>query len=76
MRGNAFDDDSGSSFVLVNDEERHRLWPIFADVAGSWRVVYGETDRAARPRYIERPSTDIRPRSLREGLAAGRPAHR
>jgi hypothetical protein len=29
---NPFDDDNGSFFVLVNDEEQHSLWPLFADV--------------------------------------------
>jgi len=44
---NPFDDDNGSFFVLVNDEEQHSLWPAFADVPAGWRVVYGEADRAA-----------------------------
>ena len=32
MSINPFDDDNGSLFVLVNDEEQHSLWPAFADV--------------------------------------------
>jgi uncharacterized protein YbdZ (MbtH family) len=42
-----FDDDNDSFFVLVNDEERHSLWPTFADVPTGWRVVYTEADRVA-----------------------------
>jgi MbtH protein len=42
---NPFDDDAGSFFVLVNDEEQHSLWPAFADVPAGWRVVYGEAAR-------------------------------
>ncbi len=68
---NPFDDDRGSFFVLVNDEEQHSLWPAFADVPAGWRVVYGEADRAACLDYIEQNWTDIRPKSLRERLAAG-----
>jgi uncharacterized protein YbdZ (MbtH family) len=68
---NPFDDDEGSFFVLVNDEEQHSLWPAFADVPAGWRVVYGEADRAACLDYIEQNWTDIRPKSLRERLAAG-----
>ncbi len=68
---NPFDDDSGSFFVLVNDEEQHSLWPAFADVPAGWRVVYGEADRAACLDYIEQNWTDIRPKSLRERLAGG-----
>jgi glycopeptidolipid biosynthesis protein len=59
-------------FVLVSDEEQHSLWPAFADVPAGWRVVYGESDRAACLDYIEQNWTDIRPKSLRERLAAGR----
>jgi uncharacterized protein YbdZ (MbtH family) len=69
---NPFDDDNGSFFVLVNDEEQHSLWPTFADVPAGWRMVYGEADRAACLDYIEQNWTDIRPKSLRERLAAGR----
>lgn len=38
MSTNPFDDDNGSFFVLVNDEEQHSLWPAFADIpaAGRW----------------------------------------
>lgn len=69
---NPFDDDNGSFFVLVNDEEQHSLWPAFADVPAGWRVVYGETDRAACLEYIEQNWPDIRPKSLRDRLASGR----
>jgi uncharacterized protein YbdZ (MbtH family) len=69
---NPFDDDNGSFFVLVNDEEQHSLWPTFADVPAGWRVVYGEADRAACLDYIEQNWPDIRPKTLRERLAAGR----
>ena len=69
---NPFDDDNGSFLVLVNDEEQHSLWPAFGDVPAGWRVVYGEADRAACLDYIEQNWPDIRPKSLRETLAAGR----
>jgi uncharacterized protein YbdZ (MbtH family) len=72
LQANPFDDDSGSFFVLVNDEEQHSLWPAFADVPAGWRVVYGEADRAACLDYIEQNWADIRPKSLRERLAEGR----
>jgi uncharacterized protein YbdZ (MbtH family) len=69
---NPFDDDNGTFFVLVNDEEQHSLWPTFADVPAGWRTVYGETDRTACLDYIEQNWTDIRPKSLRDRLADGR----
>ncbi|MGE2721065.1 MbtH family protein [Mycolicibacterium celeriflavum] len=72
MSTNPFDDDKGSFFVLVNDEEQQSLWPTFADVPAGWRVAYGHADRDACLRYIEQNWTDIRPKSLRERLATGR----
>src|ERR1700730_16191343 len=61
---NPFDDDNGSFVVLVNDEEQHSLWPVFADVPAGWRVIYGEADRAACLEYIEQNWTDIWPKRL------------
>ncbi|MCV7124302.1 MbtH family protein [Mycobacterium lacus] len=72
MSVNPFDDDSGSFFVLVNDEEQHSLWPTFAEVPAGWRVAYGQATRAACLEYVEQNWTDIRPKSLRARLAQGR----
>ena len=72
MTTNPFDDENGRFFVLVNDKEQHSLWPTFADVPAGWRVVYGEADPAACLDYIEQNWPDIRPKSLRDRLAAGR----
>jgi uncharacterized protein YbdZ (MbtH family) len=68
---NPFDDDGAKFLVLVNDEEQHSLWPVFADVPAGWRVVYGEAERAACLEYVEQNWPDIRPKSLRERLARG-----
>jgi glycopeptidolipid biosynthesis protein len=68
---NPFDDEDGSYLVLVNDEEQHSLWPVFADVPPGWRIVFGEAARADCLEYIEANWTDIRPKSLRERLAQG-----
>lgn len=69
MNTNPFDDDQGSFTVLVNDEEQHSLWPVFAEVPPGWRVVYGEASRDACLHYIEQNWTDIRPKTLRDRLA-------
>jgi uncharacterized protein YbdZ (MbtH family) len=53
-----FDDDNDSFFVLVNDEERHSLWPTFADVPTGWRVVYTEADRVACLTELDRYTTE------------------
>ena len=62
MSINPFDDDNGSFFVLVNDQEQHSLWPAFADVPAGRRVVYGEAARAACLDYVEPNWTDTRPK--------------
>jgi uncharacterized protein YbdZ (MbtH family) len=66
---NPFDDDGARFFVLVNDEEQHSLWPVFADIPAGWRVVYGDAERTACLEYVEQNWPDIRPKSLRERLA-------
>jgi glycopeptidolipid biosynthesis protein len=71
MTTNPFDDDNGSFYVLVNEEEQHSLWPSFADVPAGWRVVHGEADRASCIDYVENHWTDIRPKTLRDRLAKG-----
>ncbi|OBH12845.1 MbtH family protein [Mycobacterium sp. E1747] len=68
MSINPFDDENGTFFVLVNDEEQHSLWPSFADKPAGWRVVYGEATRAECLEYIEQNWTDIRPKSLQESI--------
>ncbi|MDG5481769.1 MbtH family protein [Mycolicibacterium gadium] len=69
MSLNPFDDDNGTFYVLVNNEEQHSLWPTFADVPAGWRVAFGEAPRADCLDYIEQHWPDIRPKSLRERLA-------
>jgi glycopeptidolipid biosynthesis protein len=68
---NPFDDEDASYFVLVNDEEQHSLWPVFAEVPAGWRVVFGEAARAECLAYVEQHWTDIRPKTLRDRLAQG-----
>ena len=70
MSNNPFDDEAGTFYVLVNDEEQHSLWPVFAAVPAGWRVVFGEGARSACLDYIEQNWTDIRPKGLRERLLA------
>ncbi|KEC44025.1 protein MbtH [Mycobacterium tuberculosis KT-0023] len=69
MSTNPFDDDNGAFFVLVNDEDQHSLWPVFADIPAGWRVVHGEASHAACLDYVEKNWTDLRPKSLRDAMA-------
>jgi len=70
MSNNPFDDDNGTFYVLVNDEEQYSLWPVFADLPSGWRVVFGEGDRASCLDYVDKTWTDMRPRTLREAMQA------
>lgn len=67
---NPFDDPNGRFLVLVNGEDQHSLWPSFAPVPNGWRQVFGEDTKEACLNYVETHWTDLRPRSLRESLAA------
>lgn len=69
MSTNPFDDDNGTFYVLVNDEDQHSLWPAFADVPTGWRVVFGAGTRAECLDYVEANWTDLRPRTLREAVS-------
>ncbi len=70
MSSNPFDDEAGTFYVLVNDEEQHSLWPEFAAVPAGWTVVFGAAGRSECLDYVERNWTDIRPLSLRTSLSS------
>jgi MbtH protein len=65
---NPFDDEDGTFFVLVNNEDQYSLWPSFADVPAGWRVVH-EGNRRACLDHVEHHWTDMRPASLRAAMA-------
>lgn len=67
---NPFEDPEGRYYVLVNSEEQHSLWPSFVDVPAGWTAVFGEDSREACLAYVEQHWTDLRPRTLRESMAA------
>ncbi|WP_431042200.1 MbtH family protein [Streptomyces sp. P1-3] len=70
MSSNPFDDADGRFYVLVNEEEQHSLWPSFVEVPDGWRIVFGEDGRQECLDYVEQNWTDLRPKSLREAMAA------
>ncbi|WP_438297323.1 MbtH family protein [Streptomyces sp. HUAS TT7] len=70
MSSNLFDDADGQFYVLVNEEEQHSLWPSFVEVPAGWRVTFGEAGHQECLDYVEKNWTDLRPKSLREAMAA------
>lgn len=66
---NPFEDEEGVFLVLVNDENQHSLWPVFAAVPAGWKVVYGEQTREKCLAYVAEHWTDMRPASLIREMA-------
>ncbi len=56
--------------VLRNAEEQHSLWPAGKPVPAGWESVHGPTDKAACLAWIDAHWTDLRPKSLRDAIAA------
>ncbi|ALD00410.1 hypothetical protein AM609_15005 [Actinomyces sp. oral taxon 414] len=61
---NPFDDPNGEFLVLVNAENQHSIWPVFADVPDGWRQVAGPLGRDAAIEWVDANWTDMRPASL------------
>jgi MbtH protein len=56
--------------VLINDEEQYSLWPADQDVPAGWRATGTEGSKEDCVSYVDEVWTDMRPRSLRERMAA------
>jgi MbtH protein len=67
---NPFEDPDASYLVLVNAEEQHSLWPVFAEVPEGWRSAFGPAGRQDCLDYVEQNWTDLRPKSLIEAMRA------
>jgi MbtH protein len=67
---NPFEDPGAKYLVLINDEGRHSLWPVFADVPDGWEVIFGADGRQECLDFVEKNWTDMRPRSLVRAMAS------
>lgn len=65
---NPFDNPEADFLVLVNNENQHSLWPVFADVPEGWKTVFGKAARQECLDYIEESWTDMRPKSLIDAM--------
>ena len=61
---NPFDDQDADFLVLVNAENQHSLWPVFADVPAGWIKVAGPLKRDAAMEWVDSHWADMRPASL------------
>lgn len=65
-----FDDETIDYFVVVNDEEQYSIWPAHREVPAGWSTVGEARSREECLAHIELTWTDMRPRSVREAIAA------
>ncbi|MFI0817469.1 MbtH family protein [Streptomyces sp. NPDC021098] len=63
-------DDNARYQVLRNDEDQYSLWPADLDVPDGWQTVGKEGTKEECSAYVDEVWTDMRPRSLRERMAA------
>jgi uncharacterized protein YbdZ (MbtH family) len=57
--------------VVVNDEEQYSIWPEGRDIPAGWHPEGFAGTKEACLNHIEQVWTDMRPKSLRDKLAAG-----
>jgi MbtH protein len=56
--------------VVINDEEQYSIWPAHREVPAGWREVGVSGSKQECLDHIEAVWTDMRPKSLRERMAA------
>jgi MbtH protein len=66
------DEDSRTYKVVLNDEEQYSIWPAERDNAPGWRDAGKTGSKAECLAWIDEVWTDMRPKSLRQKLAASR----
>jgi MbtH protein len=66
------DDDPGAYLVLINEEAQYSLWPKRLAIPAGWTPTGFEGAKADCVRHVDEVWTDMRPRSLREAMDAGR----
>jgi MbtH protein len=69
MSTNPFEDEKAQFYIVVNEEDQHSLWPVFAETPGGWHVAFGAAGRQECLKYVEENWTDMRPKSLRMAMA-------
>jgi MbtH protein len=63
-------DENTTYQVLRNDEEQYSLWPLSLDIPAGWQAVGKQGTKDECMSYVDEVWTDMRPRSLREQMAA------
>lgn len=64
-----FEDNDDRQYTVVrNDEEQYSIWPADRALPPGWTVAGPTGAKPTCLRYIREVWTDLRPRSLREGM--------
>jgi MbtH protein len=63
-------DDNRVYQVVINDEEQYSVWLADREIPAGWRPVGPSGPRSDCLDYIDQVWTDMRPKSLRERMAA------
>jgi MbtH protein len=66
----SMDSEDAVFVVVMNHEEQYSIWPAHRALPAGWQALGQPGKKAECLRYIEERWTDLRPRSLREHLAA------
>jgi MbtH protein len=61
--------------VVVNDEEQYSIWPQQKELPPGWREAGMAGTKDDCLAYVDQVWTDMRPRSLREAMAAAPAPH-
>jgi MbtH protein len=69
------EDDDREYDVVVNDEEQYSIWPVQLTCPDGWRMVGVRGDKQTCLAHIEQVWTDMRPKSLRDHMAATSAVH-
>ncbi len=66
-----FEDNDESQYdVVINDDEQYSIWSVDLPCPAGWRKVGFTGEKQVCLDHIDRVWTDMRPRSLREQMAA------
>ncbi|MFM9926607.1 MbtH family NRPS accessory protein [Variovorax sp. H27-G14] len=71
MSTSCFDREDETFIVLVNHEDQYSIWPHWKAVPSGWKAVDGvKGDKKTALDHVEKNWTDMRPKSLRDWMAA------
>nr|WP_314121584.1 MbtH family NRPS accessory protein [uncultured Brevundimonas sp.] len=65
-----FDDETREFVVLINEEQQYSLWPADKTIPAGWNTVGPKGAKSDCLQYVEEHWTDMRPKSLRDAMAA------